>query len=80
MMNENPEFRVDMDTIVGVGGEGIVLRDKMLVHGKIIDCAVKFTLYKDKWRILCEQQRGDIWSEHVYWHLAEFDEYVTARV
>ena len=49
MVAEAGIIEIDMNEIVGVGGEGIVLREKRRIRGEEIQCAVKYSFYKFKW-------------------------------
>ena len=66
MVAEAGIIEIDLNQIVGVGGESIVLREKRRIRGEEMQCAVKYSFYKFKWAEYGRRSRyskGDQWTQ-----------------
>ena len=79
MLDDHKEIRVDMGEIVGIGGQAIVLKEKLVFRGKEIECAVKYTIYKDEIRREVESKKGKVFGKYIQEHFVKCAEVLAAE-
>ena len=79
MVDDNTEIKVDMAEIVGIGGQGIILKEKLVFRGKEIECAVKYTIYKDEIRREVESRKGKVFGKDIPEHFVKCAEFMAAE-